>query len=84
VANKDNEEPELILAPILLLADQGADPYELAAIDRDILKEPIAENVINSYIFWLSYRAKAFQNSQFSPKKARIIPFDLNDFLSAP
>ena len=59
LAEKDNEDDELILAPILLLAGQEHEAHELTAKDRDLLKELVGESVMNIFRFWLPYRDQA-------------------------
>ena len=67
VADEGNEEEELILAPILLLAGQEHDAHQLTESDKDILKELIAESVTNIHRFWQPYRTDSHQNQNDFP-----------------
>ena len=84
LAEKDNEDDELILAPILLLAGQEHEAHELTAKDRDLLKELVGESVMNIFRFWLPYRDQAGKPAQSNPGKPKIIPFDLDASLFGP
>ena len=84
VAEDDNEDEELILAPILLLAGQENEAHELTSKDRDLLKELVGESVMNIFRFWLPYREQALNQLRNNPDKPKIIPFDIDASLSGP